>query len=50
MKTYKIVYWINGNKLVKKQKADNMRQAEMLFYVSTACDDIISIEEVTENV
>ena len=46
MKTYKIVYWNNGNILVKKIDAKSKAEAEYLFYMTTACDDIKTISEI----
>lgn len=48
MKTYKITFWHNGNKKVLKIEANSKYNAKMRFYVANPCDDIISIEEVTE--
>lgn len=51
MKTYKIVYWKNGNKFVTTlEGADDDLQARYFFEMCVPNDDIISIEEVTENV
>lgn len=50
MKTWKIVYWHCGDKKVKKLQAASKYAAKMQFYVSNPCDDIIRIEEVTDDV
>ena len=47
MRTWKIVYWHNGNKRTMKLQAASKYAAKMQFYVCNPCDDIISIEEVT---
>lgn len=50
VKKYKVVYWNNGNRLVKNIEAPNIVAARYNFYMSTACDDIISVTEITDNV
>lgn len=50
MKTWKIVYWHNGNKRVMKLQAASKYAAKVQFYVKHSADDIISIEEVTDDV
>lgn len=46
MKKYKITYWNNGDILVKTVKAENERHAQHIFYMTTACDDIKTVEEI----
>lgn len=46
MKKYKITYWNNGNILVKTVEAENEKQALYIFYTTTACDDIKTVEEI----
>lgn len=48
MRTFKITYWHNGNKRVEKIEAFSKYNAKTRFYLNHPCDDIISIEEVTE--
>lgn len=50
MKTWKIVYWHGGNKKIIKIDAVDKSQARRLFYMRVAHDDIISIEEVKDDV
>ena len=50
MKTWKIVYWHNGNKRVTKLQAASKYAAKVQFYVQHSADDIISIEDVTGDV
>lgn len=46
MKKYKITYWNGGNILVKTIEAENEKQAQLIFYTTTACDDIKTVEEI----
>lgn len=46
MKQFKITYWNNGDILVKEIEAENKEQSQYLFYMSTPCDDIKSIEAI----
>lgn len=48
MKTWKIVFWHNGNKRVVKLIASSKYAAKLKFYVLNPADDIIRIEEVTD--
>ena len=48
MRKFKVYYWLNGNKKVKKIDAYSKYDAKQRFYLSCPCDDIIRIEEVTE--
>lgn len=48
MRKYKIVYWHNGNKKVEEIEAASKYNAKTRFYLSHPADDIIRIEEVTE--
>ena len=50
MKKYKITYWLNGNKLVATTEAPDELQARYFFEMCVPNDDVISIEEVTEDV
>ena len=50
MKTWKIVYWHGGNKRVVKLQAASKYAAKVQFYVHNPADDIISIEEVKNDV
>lgn len=50
MRTWKIVYWHCGNKRVLKLQAASKYAAKMRFYVENPADDIISIEDVTDDV
>ena len=50
MKTWKIVYWHNGNKRTMKLQAASKYAAKVQFYVQHSADDIINIEEVTDDV
>lgn len=50
MKKYKIVYWHCGRKKVLTVKAASKYAAKVQFYVQHSADDIISIEEVTDDV
>ena len=50
MKTWKILYWHCGNKKVLKLQAASKYAAKVQFYVQHPADDIISIEEVTDDV
>lgn len=48
LKKYKVTYWNNGNIKVANVDAFSKYNAKQRFYLSYPCDDIISIEEVTE--
>lgn len=50
MRTWKIVYWHCGNKRVTNVQAPSKYAAKVRFYVQHSADDIISIEEVTDDV
>lgn len=50
MSKYKIVYLCNGNKQVCECEAETAEQARYSFEMCVSSDEIISIEEVTENV
>ena len=50
MKKYKITYWNNGDIRIKTVEAENIKDAQYQFYMSTACDDIKEIKEVTDDV
>ena len=50
MKKYKITYWLNGNIEVVETEAEDKLQASIYFNLLFPVDDIISIEEVAENV
>ena len=50
MRTWKIVYWHNGNKRVEKVRAASKYAAKIKFYVEHSADDIISIEDVNDDV
>lgn len=50
MTKYKITYCKNGDRLIKTVEAESRVEAKIRFYMSTLCDDIISIEEVKDNV
>ena len=49
-RTWKIVYWHGGDKRVMKLQAASKYAAKVQFYVLHSADDIISIEEVTDDV
>ena len=48
LKKYKVFYWNNGNKKVAEVEAFSKYNAKQRFYLTYPCDDIIRIEEVTE--
>lgn len=48
MRKFKVTYWHNGNKRVEEVQAHSKYNAKAVFYLSHPCDDIISIEEVTD--
>ena len=50
MRTWKIIYWHNGNKRTMKLQAASKYAAKVQFYVLHSADDIISIEEVRDDV
>ena len=50
LRTWKIVYWHGGNKRVMKLQAASKYDAKLRFYVQYPADDIISIEEVKDDV
>ena len=50
MKTYKVIYWKNGNQCVAEIKASNAVEARYVFEMYVPNDGVTSIEEVTENV
>lgn len=50
MKKYKIIYWLNGDLKVTKIEATSKYNAKMRFYLTEQADDIVRIEEVTEDV
>lgn len=50
MKKYKIKYWLDGNKYSTTIYATDSVEARLYMYLYIHCDDIISIEEVKENV
>lgn len=43
---FKIIYWLNGNKLTAETEAKTAAEAKLWFLLSVPNDDIISIEEV----
>lgn len=48
LKKYKVCYWHNGNKKVAEIDAYSKYNAKARFYLLHPADDIIRIEEVTE--
>lgn len=48
LKRYKVYYWHNGNKKVEEIEAYSKYNAKARFYMHHSADDIIRIEEVTE--
>lgn len=50
MKKFKIKYWLDGNKHVTTIRAKDSVEARLYMYLYIHCDDIISIEEVKDNV
>ena len=50
MKKYKIKYWSNGNVKVITINAESLAAAKLELYTRYSCDDIITAEEVTDNV
>lgn len=54
MKKYRVLYWSAGRKekveVEVKTTANTIKEVKLLIYLFYQCDDIISIEEVTENV
>lgn len=46
MRSYKIIYWKNGNKYVTTLGAKDESEARVKFYLHIPCDEIISVEEV----
>lgn len=48
LKKFKITYWLDGNIKVAELEASSKYNAKMRFYLTHSCDDIISIQEVTE--
>jgi hypothetical protein len=48
LKKYKVYFWNNGNKNVEEIEAYSKYNAKARFYLLHPCDDIIRIEEVTE--
>ena len=50
MRKFKVIYWHNGNKCVEEIEARSKYNAKARFYLNHPHDDIIRIEEVTENV
>ena len=50
MKTFKIVYFSNGNTKVKEIQATSEYNARLQFMLTQTHDDIVSISEVTDDV
>lgn len=50
MKKYKILYQWGMNRLIVYVDAESKEQAEYLFYMQYGPNDILSIEEVTDEV
>ena len=48
LRRFKVIYWHNGRKRVEEIDAFSKYDAKKRFYLSYPCDDIIRIEEVTE--
>lgn len=48
MRKFKVYYWHNGNKKVEEIEAYSKYNAKVRFYLTHPADDIIRIEEVTE--
>lgn len=48
LKKFKVYYWQNGNKKVAEVEAFSKYNAKSRFYLNYSADDIIRIEEVTE--
>ena len=48
-KKFKVIYWSNGRKRVVEIEASSKYDAKTKFYFKHPCDDIIRIEEVTED-
>lgn len=48
VRRFKITYWHCGNKKVLELQASSKYDAKLRFYVENPADDIISIQEVTE--
>ena len=45
---FKITYWLNGDVRVKEIEAYSKYNAKVTFLLTNKCDDIISVQEVTE--
>lgn len=50
MRTWKIIYWHNGNKNTTKLQAASRYAAKVRFYVLNPSAAIINIEEVKDDV
>ena len=50
VKKFKITYWLNSNICVAYVEASSVNDALVVFYMNNRCDDVISIEEVEEDV
>lgn len=48
MRKFKVYYWHNGNKMIEEIEAYSKYNAKARFYLLHPADDIIRIEEVTE--
>lgn len=48
MRKFKVYYWFNGNKMIEEIEAYSRYDAKARFYLLHPADDIIRIEEVTE--
>lgn len=48
LRKFKVTYWHNGNKKVAEVDAFSKYNAKQRFYLTYPCDDIICVEEVTE--
>jgi hypothetical protein len=48
MRKFKVYYWRNGNKMIEEIEAYSRYDAKVRFYLLHPADDIIRIEEVTE--
>lgn len=50
MKKYKIVYVLSGNRYVCKVEESSAKNARIVFEMTFPHDDIVSIDEVIEDV
>lgn len=49
LRKFKIVYWSNGMKKIVNIEACSKYEAKMKFYMNHPREDIVRIEEVTED-